>query len=366
MTDPLTVVRDADPVAGAALDPAARERMDAAIDRLLAIERPPRALRAAGARYRSIAVAGTAATIALAVGLAALPSGGSHNPVAPEPASAAVALRQLAATAAQGPTPDGRYVYVHSRSYTTHMRPRADGHGTFATVVPTDAEIWVARNGSESIARHHELWDQATYPNNQDRDDAAAAAGPLSRPPDDGQALRSTDTKVAGFTVAELRALPTDPAALRTRLERAELGYDSPSPVVTVTGMVLGSPLTPPAVRAAAFTVLRGLPGATLVAGATDPTGRSGEAIEFDSPAWRTMFIFDPKTSNLIATRSTGKKELPGRDINDWTLQLDTHGTDSAPAARDFDEVQAELAKRDAEMLRRGRAARAARRSSKR
>jgi hypothetical protein len=337
MTDPLTVIRDADPADGAMPDSAARERMDAALDRLLATEPlvhpASRANRTCRSR-RTRALAGAAATIVVAAGVASLPSGGDRSPIAPAPASAAEALRRLGATAADSSTPDSRYIYVRQRSYTTHMRPRPGRRGTFATVVPTDVETWFARDGNERIERYHELWDQATYPTDRDRADAQAA-GPLSQPPDDRRAVRHRDTTIAGFTVAKLRALPTDASALRARLERADLGYKSPSPLVTVTGLVLGSPLTPPHVRAAAFAVLRDLPGATLVPGAKDPMGRGGDAVEFNDDAWRTMYIFDPNTSELIATRSIGKKELPGRKITDWILKLDSAGVDRAPNAID-------------------------------
>jgi hypothetical protein len=78
----------------------------------------------------------------------------------------------------------------------------------------------------------------------------------------------------------------------------------------------------------------------TFVRDAEPAAGAGLDPGEFDGPAWRTMFIFDPRTCELIATRSIGKKELPGRDIRDWALQLDARGTDSAPAARDFDETR--------------------------
>ena len=343
MTDPFTVLREADPAAGGAPDPATRERMDAEIERLLASEPEPRAdaaprARTAGRSRRALAVAGAAATIAVAGGLAALPSGDGASPIAPAPANAAEALRQLGTTAANASTPDGRYLYEHTLSYTTHMRPARNGT-FFATVVPTDIETWFARDGSERIEHIREAWDKAIYPTARDRA-YAEAIGPLQPSPGAGAATRYTDTKVAGLTVAELQALPTDPVALRASLKRVERFFPpSPRVVVTVTGLVLRSPLTPPAVRAAAFELLRGLPGAQLVPGAKDPTGRGGSAVEFDGDAWRTMFIFDPKTSALIATRSIGKKELPGRNIRDWILQLDSRATDSAPAARASTEI---------------------------
>jgi len=365
MTDPLTFVRDADPAAGVDLEPAARARIGIALDQVLnaavAVDaRPPAPAKTAVRRRLMLSFAGVTATAAAAVALAALPTGGSRNPVAPiapAPASAAVVLRQLGATAAQAPAPHGKYIYVQTRSYVTHMRPRPGGGGSFATLVPYDSEEWLARDGSEQIRRGRERWEKATYPTAQDRVDAQAAGTP-PWPRGDEPPVRYTDVKVAGFTVAELNALPTDPAALRARLEHADLGYKSPSPLVTATGLLLGSPLTPRDVRVAAFAVLRGLPGARLVSGATDPAGRSGEGVEFDDDAWRTLFIFDTSTSALIATRSIGEKELPGRNISGWTLQLDSKGADSAPAAQDSRALQRAMARRDTKLLRRARAAR--------
>jgi hypothetical protein len=84
-------------------------------------------------------------------------------------------------------------------------------------------------------------------------------------------------------------------------------------------------------VKVALFGVLKGLPGATLVPGATDPQGRTGVGVQFDTPAWKTLFLFDPETGALLATRSIGREEVPGREIDDWSLVLESDRRDDAP-----------------------------------
>ena len=134
-----------------------------------------------------------------------------------------------------------------------------------------------------------------------------------------GRATAPADasSRSAGSTSPQLQALPTDPAALRPLLENTN---------VTLTaraGQLLSSAATPTAVKVALFEVLKGLPGATLAQGVKDPLGRTGVAIEFDDPAWHTLFLFNPDTGTLLGTRSIGHKELPGRDISDWSLTVD-------------------------------------------
>ena len=102
--------------------------------------------------------------------------------------------------------------------------------------------------------------------------------------------------------------------------------------MTAIIGQLLGSALTPQPVKVALFEVLKGLPGATLVPGTTDPTGRTGVGVRFESDAWNTLFLFNPSTGELLGTRSIGHKEVPGRDIDDWSLVLESHRVDDAPA----------------------------------
>jgi hypothetical protein len=98
-----------------------------------------------------------------------------------------------------------------------------------------------------------------------------------------------------------------------------------------MVGQLLGSALTPPAVKVALFEVLKGLPGATLVPDTKDPQGRTGVGVQFETDAWKTLFLFDPQTGGLLGTRSIGHKEVPGRDIDDWSLVLESTRRDDAP-----------------------------------
>ena len=131
---------------------------------------------------------------------------------------------------------------------------------------------------------------------------------------------------VFGLSPATVQNLPTDPTALKARLE---------SPDIQLTAMVgglLSSALTPPHVQVALFEVLKGLPGATLVDHMTDPQGRTGVGVRFEDEAWNTLFLFDPSNGHLLGTRSIGHKEVAGRDISDWSLVLESGRTDSPPA----------------------------------
>jgi len=194
--------------------------------------------------------------------------------------------------------------------------------GTYVVVIPHEFEQWIADDGT-AIVRQRIHEDRMTFPTPRDKA-RYEAARPVD-PPWDEQAHRQTELEIGGFDFAELQALPTDPAALRPLLENTN---------VTLTaraGQLLSSAATPTAVKVALFEVLKGLPGATLAQGVKDPLGRTGVAIEFDDPAWHTLFLFNPDTGALLGTRSIGHKELPGRDISDWSLTVVSGRTNTAP-----------------------------------
>lgn len=189
-------------------------------------------------------------------------------------------------------------------------------------VIPHDDEQWVSDDGS-AIVRNVMREDEATFPTPEDKADYEAAG--TKRPPLDDSPRAVDAITVAGLSAAEVRALPTDPAALRARVEGGEIT------LTAMVGQLLATALTPPEVKVALFEVLKGLPGATLVTGATDPKGRTGVGVQFDTPAWKTLFLFDPATGALLGTRSIGHKEVPGRDIDDWSLVLESNRRDDAP-----------------------------------
>ena len=104
--------------------------------------------------------------------------------------------------------------------------------------------------------------------------------------------------------------------------------------LTAMVGQLLASALTPPDVKVALFAVLKELPGATLRPDVTDPQGRTGVGVEFDTPAWKTLFLFDQDTGALLGTRSIGRKEVPGRDIDDWSLVIESGRRDDGARRR--------------------------------
>ena len=148
------------------------------------------------------------------------------------------------------------------------------------------------------------------------------------RPPmlDDESPRAMQDVEVLGLSLAEVRALPTDPVALKAKLENRD------NVIVTAyAGALLSFAGTPQDVKVALFSVLKSLPGAKLVPSVTDPLERTGVGVQFDDEAWRTLFVFDPDTGALLGTKSIGKKEVPGRTIEDWNLTVESGRTDTAP-----------------------------------
>ena len=56
--------------------------------------------------------------------------------------------------------------------------------------------------------------------------------------------------------------------------------------------------------------------------------------MQFETDAWKTLFLFDPQTGGLLGTRSIGHKEVPGRDIDDWSLVLGVRTAATTPRRR--------------------------------
>jgi hypothetical protein len=325
MTDLLEILRTHDPRAGAAPDAVRAARLDAAIDELLAREADP-APAPRRRHLRGRAVAALAAGACAAGVLLGLP-GPDADVGRPAPASAAATLDALARRAAAAPAQAGRYAYRRTVSYISHHRPDAAG-GTYVVVLPHEEQEWIDAHGDGVVVgRIRE--DRPSFPTPADR--AASERSPRVPFPDAGP-LRVRDRRIAGLSAAQLAALPTDPVDLRRRLVEADLPAEQP--VLAAAGQLLGSELTPPAVRVALYDVLRREPGARLEPDVADPNGRRGVGIAFRSPSWETTFLFDPGTGALLALRSVGLREEPGRRVTDWTLVLETRRTDDAPAAR--------------------------------
>jgi hypothetical protein len=312
----------ADPARDAVPTAADEARMDERMHRLLAAETPAgvagdarrgaagegrsgRPRRTRGGRRRAWVIVPPAAlaTAALTLGVA-LPGGKTPAVLQPAPASAATVLADLQRKVAGAPAQSGRYAYLKQLTYTTHMRPDNE-----TKVLPHEYEQWVADDGS-GVVKQVIYWDEP-----QPRQ------GPF-----DGTPHAMEDIEVLGMDLDEVRALPTDPAQLKAKLENRDNVM-----VTAYAGALLSFAGTPPEVKVALFEVLKAVPGAELIPSVTDPLKRTGVGVQFDDEAWRTLFLFDPGTGALLGTRSIGKKEIPGRTIEDWNLTVESGRTDTAP-----------------------------------
>jgi hypothetical protein len=115
-------------------------------------------------------------------------------------------------------------------------------------------------------------------------------------------------------TLAAVQSLPATPEELRKRLlavkpELAPAASDVAALARISAGLLSDTP-APPKVRAAAFRLLAGLPGAVVKQNVTDLAGRTGTAVEFAFPAYRLnlQLIVDPTTGKLLSSRHTGGK----------------------------------------------------------
>jgi len=341
MTDPMTLVRAADPAADLDLGPAARARLDAALERMLADEPAATGAPAPVAsaprrlpRARKLGVA-LATAAACAAGLVvALPGGGGRSPGV-APASAATVLREARA-AALAPGQPGPWTGMTTRSWHALLFDLPGG-GTGVAQVPYTTEVWASDDG-EQLLRNTRGRD-LLFPRASDEAAFDPARDGWRLEPNDGQLVRRDVDGGGGDTVAGVHALPTDPDALAARLAKV---HDGSGGMHYATGLLL-SPLPTPELRAALYTVLLRTPGIRLEPGLTDPEGRTGVGVRFvhtdDTPGtdhpsgtYDTTLLFDPETHELLGVREIGDHtKLIGRTITSWVLVVDARRAPEAP-----------------------------------
>lgn len=172
-------------------------------------------------------------------------------------------------------------------------------------------EAWVRDDGSGRL-RITQLPAQWPGPRDHARASAANDQMALKRAHAtqprvvENQALSSSaafDEALGAGSFPATDGLSSDPAELRDQLEAFVSSDDAPTDarVFEVGEAVLAKPNTPKAVRAAAFRVLRQLPGAVVDRSATDPLGRATTSASISSgytgaDSTKTVY-FDPKTS---------------------------------------------------------------------
>jgi hypothetical protein len=265
---------------------------------------------------RRVAVLAAAMLVAFAVVLLAAP-GSRRQDAGP--------LSETAAVAAEEPptlAPTGSFYYLDA------FELQSNRLVSTAQAFRTDVRWWVAANGSGRLAVHTNDGGPASYSERfgAGRYDAIAyptradAIGHRFAPP-----VGAILPLFLGFVPERL---PSDPTALSSAI-KAEIvkaareqryGFFNEKSVpaaakeLQTIAYALQDPMDSPALRSALFTVAGKVPGITVQEHATDPLGRSGEAItasegvavEADGKlnhSARELFavIFDPTTTQVLA-----------------------------------------------------------------
>jgi hypothetical protein len=327
----------------------------------------PRGRPRRGLKMPVIAVAATAAVTAGAVTAVALLPGADSAP-APHRTTAIAPGNVLlvAATNAQK-APTGRYwhtrtvmgdVYAVGKSAANHyLVDSRQGN-----------ETWVDATGL-TRQTHLDLADVPLTERDREKWEAAGSPGWVSVPnpegPDgevhldmSGKTSRSpwpeSVERFYGMTPGQIAELPTRPEELRKVLLnlkghwhavskdgekeepiRALRGQEQVRALSEVAGTLLSTAPAPPAVRAAVFRMLAGLPGVRAEGPATDPLGRPGTAISlplrttaplgvYTAPkqlgTYRRQFIVAADSGSLLAIRDLvvkpprGSRPIPPGD----------------------------------------------------
>lgn len=292
--------------------------------------------RARWYRRRPRPLAAVATFAVLLGGLVAAVSGLDGGSVEPAPATAKLALEQAAVVAADGDDvalAPGEYWYSSSEhtAILPVLAPPASGQpGTvssdYTVLAHFRREAWQGPDGDGRI-RHQ----QTVPPEFLDQSDRQrwidAGRPPLETGTDIDQPVVPADGSTAkpyplGSTMLsyeELRALPTDTAALTERLRgfipenRCTNRPSTTTPCAPtdadmalfqmIAGLLRETP-APPELRAALYRVAAEIPGIRLSSQHADSRGRTGVAVSLANPYERRTLVFDPDTAALLAERA--------------------------------------------------------------
>ncbi len=210
-----------------------------------------------------------------------------------------------------------------SKDHPRYFVPINDPKARYA-LVPRTKQVWTAPSGTTHVT---ETLGKVEFLSGADQQawEEAGSPPPWAFDPAEHRVTRDDSGRLEKdfasesfrgrheFTYLErLSQLPTEPEALRVAIEhRPSTGAPvDPSPATSARGggtverllEILGEPLTPPAVRAAAFGALAEIPGLGFERGVADAAGRRGDAIGWTRErGFGDRFIFDPRTGEILA-----------------------------------------------------------------
>ncbi|MEW9527342.1 CU044_5270 family protein [Microbispora sp. NPDC049125] len=377
--NPMDQLRAARP---AHLDTPVDERVRAAeLSHAMSQARPVRRRRIP-ARAWGVGLAGAAAATAVTVAVTATggaaPAPGAPTAAAPSAPSASggtqvvrLSAKQVLLVAAESSLKakagSGAYWYVESRSgnaqqvgtkvrYTVNSLDRSE---MWISRLPETDSWWISQNlgtgpapGSEAAWKQDGSPTRWTVPAGKKGYSGklmieAKAGKPFGNPINVGDKV--FDLAGRNVSVAELQALPTTPAALKTRLLQGYAGHgtesgekmDADSWLYQVTSGLLSDMPVKPAVRAAAYQVLAGLDGVRSLGEVTDALGRTGQGIgraeHWSNGQYERQLIVDPRTGvlltdQIVAVHAGGQwaGAKPGTVVN-WKSITKAEWTDREP-----------------------------------
>ena len=245
------------------------------------------------------------------------------------------ALHDAATAAESQPSPAGGrpYTYLQTREISMHTSD-ADER-SWNVLESTTREEWVTEDGA---GRLRVVVAPSRFVGSGDRDEWEGAGRPefLAL----GFGPRTEDRWLAaGMLRRSVADLPTDPAALATRLSREAEAHRGEAPVPAVTLELIAEDLRDPgasaALRRALFEAIGRVPGIEYLGEKTDPDGRTGIAVgvtgSVASGPRLYSLIFDPDTSQVLAgeTTSLAPADAGGPTLLRAMVYLGTRGTGS-------------------------------------
>jgi hypothetical protein len=255
----------------------------------------------------AVAFAALAIVVAAAIGIGRAPDAANAASVLKD------AAQKLQAVPA-APLTAGQYWYVEQTGRTLVGGAGADPAGYLASMAMVH-KLWIGPDGSGRIVRTESdpVW---VTPSDHDRW-VAAGSPSLAGPTVDEKEPPGGLTFPFGsrtLTYAELRALPTDPAALGPMIAAAASVTDASSAAASqleLIGELLRSTPLAPAQSAALYKVAATLPGIELAGPTTDPIGRPGVGITITSNGYRQELVLDPDTGQLLGEIQTNLIDRP-------------------------------------------------------
>jgi hypothetical protein len=235
-----------------------------------------------------------AAAVAVVLGVVAQPAT-APSPTGGEPRTAQEFLLAAATEAAKAPTTTGKYWHTRWDMY-------------------YDARKGALGQNGDPIVKVVEEWQAADPANPSWSSFVQVRDGQYH--PEVGKADLFGYGAEAEFSLAEARALPADPAALRAVLVKkaeamgidlGQLTSDGLDGYVfeAVTGLLARAPGSP-AQRAAAYRLLATVPGVELAGTATDSKGRPGVLLRYNGSRKTEDVIIDRTTYQVLAKNRYG------------------------------------------------------------